>query len=147
MAFTAYCQWKTSLLNLKFLEENQKLEKKKVSLQLLAKWDSDQFKEKRNFYRATRRIRCKLTDEQLVAEVESNEMHRNSLLDIANFFEDVEQSIRHNIADEKILQDGFKPLVISIRETYEPWFEMLKNRDKKYYAQFGPFFNLLEKWR
>lgn len=147
LAFTSYCQWQTSLLNIEFLKSNQELEKKKVSLQILGKWDSDQFKEKREFYRNTRRNRDNLTNQNLIDEIDANSIHRNSLLDIANFFEDVEQSINFEIADEQILQHGFKPLVSSIKETYDPWFSTLRSTDIKYYNQFKPFFNLLEKWK
>jgi len=147
VAFTSYCQWNTSLINLNFLQTNQEIEKKKVALQFLGKWDSDQFKEKRKFYRNTRKIINNLTKNELIEKIENDSKHRNALLDIANFFEDVEQSINFDIADEQLLEHGFKPLVISIKETYEAWFLHLKSTDQKYYNQYGPFFNLLEKWK
>jgi|GEM_PF-4553478 len=146
LAFTSYCQWRTSLENLEFIEDRLSFDRKKNALEYLAKWDSDQMCIEREYYRKTRAQRKELSDIEILKNILADDQHRNALIDIANFFEDVSQAITAEIADEDILQKGFSPLLKSIKKTYEPWFTHIKMNDPEYYQQFAPFFNLLQRW-
>lgn len=144
---TIYIQAVTSEKTLQLMQSQEDIEKKKISLSYLAKWDSIEFKERREFYRSMRvqKQECGISD--FISSINNNQTFKNNLIDIANFFEDIEQAIIHDIADEPILKNGFQPLVSSINSTFYDWFQNLKSTDLKYYNQFMPFFNLLEKWK
>lgn len=147
IAITSYCQWHTSLSTLNTLHDQKELEKTKTSLLILAKWDSDQMTNEREYYRRMRRLSMSKSSIEVSEEIEKDEIHRNAILDIANFFEDVEQAINYQVANEEVLKNGFQPLVASIKATYDPWFNKLAKDDPKYYKQYQPFFNLLERWK
>jgi len=144
---TIYVQTVTSKKTLLLMQNQEDIEKKKVSLSYLAKWDSNEFQEKRIFYRGMRGERNSLGAVEFVKKINETESYRNALLDIANFFEDIEQAIINDIADEALLKNGFQPLVSNIYSVFSDWFKDFKNTDQNYHSQFAPFFNLLEKWK
>ena len=147
VAVTVYCHWKTLFLNVKQTEYQIDSEKKRFALELVRRWDSDNMAKKRYYYRDIRSLRRNKSDGDIIDLINEDPNQRNSILDIANYFEDVQQSIKNDIADEEILEYSLKPLLQSIKKTYEPWFDDLKEADPEDYDQFKPFLELLHKWR
>ena len=147
VAVTVYCQWKTLFLNVKQMEYQTNFEKKRLALELLMRWDSDYMETKRVHYRKFQSERKNKSEKEIVALINKETDYRNSVLDMANYFEDVCQAIRNDIADEEMLKYGLQPLLQTIKKTYDPWFKHLKKDDPEVFEHYKPYFELLTRWR
>lgn len=147
LIFSTYIQWKISLETISFNNKQLKFQKDKLALDLLVRWDNEEMKYSREYYRETRKTANKLSKDEIINKINEDKAHTNSLVSIANYFEDIEQSINYELATEEILRAGLKPLVNSIADTYAIWFQNLKKDDEAYYKQFGAFMNLLDRWK
>jgi len=147
VAFSAYIQWKIALETISYNQGQVKFQKDKLALDLLVRWDNEEMKNSREYYRETRKTAYKLSRDELIKLINDNKEHSNSLVSIANYFEDIEQAINYKLATEEILKDGLQPLVHTIADTYQVWFENLEEFDKAYFKQFNAFTNLLTRWK
>ena len=147
IAVTVYCQWKTLFLNVKQMEYQTNFEKKRLALELLMRWDSDYMEIKRVHYRKFQSERKNKSEKEIVALINKETDYRNSVLDMANYFEDICQAIRNDIADEKMLKYGLQPLLQTIKKTYEPWFNHLEKDDPEVFEHYKPYFELLNRWK
>jgi hypothetical protein len=146
VAVTTYCQWKTVIMGVDQAEYQICMARNKAALDVLRIWDSENMEKERIYYRELREIRGTISNEDLAKLINENPEYRNAILDIANYFEEVYLAIDKCEANEDILSIGLKPLLQSIKKTYDPWFKYLQETDRGYYDQFEPFFKLLEIW-
>jgi hypothetical protein len=168
VAVTTYCQWKTLFIGViqaehqakqaecqtkqmeclvKYAECQNIIERNNAALGILRIWDSANMEKERTHYRELRRLRVSKSDEEMVKLVNEKSDYRDAILDIANYFEDVSLAIDSGVVNEEILASGLRPLLRSVKRTYDPWFKYLYDEDIEYYNQFTPFFNLLERWK
>ena len=146
-ALAVYIQSVTSKRLLQLQLQEREAGKKKYSLDMLRHWDGPDFKQERDAYRHMRLHKSQVSNDDFIREIDCDAAQKNAILNIANLFEDVQQALACGIADEAVLANGFAPLVSSINWTYSVWFDHLKSTDHRYYDQFQPFFNLLERWK
>lgn len=147
VAITSYCQWRTLFLTAENLSQQNEIEKKRIALELLIRWDSDYMETKRVHYRKFQSEREDKSEKEIVDLINGNIDYRNSVLDMANYFEDVCQAIINDIADEEMLKYGLQPLLQSIEKNYKPWFKYLEKDNRELFEHYKPYFELLKRWK
>jgi phosphoglycerol transferase MdoB-like AlkP superfamily enzyme len=102
--------------------EQRSFDKIENTFDLLSKWDDQHLLKARNFTRKIKKNRAKISDEDLLKEIDGNEELEQSVILVTNYFEHVRFSIakgRINVADFKL---SLGPTIVDIIDRFKPYF-------------------------
>ena len=125
-------------------EKNADDLKQDNAIKLIEAWDAPALQEARSYTREIAKRRPKLSDEELLKEIEGEqaiEGLKESLIHVFNFWERVRLSIESDRADEDILKQAFRGTYLSMYERFKVWL------DKQPHRYRTDLEKLYERWR
>jgi hypothetical protein len=91
------------------------------SFDLLQKWDDPSLLTARRFSREIRDQRSKISDEELIKKIDTDDELKQSLILILDYFELIRISIINNRINEKTIKDSLGEVYIEIFKRFEAW--------------------------
>ena len=128
------------------------MQRKAVSMSLLARWNDPTMDDARSAYRRAQELRQPpgtMTDNEFVEFMKApeNSGTRFAVMDMGNLFEEIEQAIRFGAADPDMLAGSYVPLVRNSSKVYSPWLEYLRDNQPHIYGAYVPYHHLRDRWR
>ncbi len=97
------------------------------TFRLIEKWDNSHLFEARKFTRDVKANRSKISDEDLIKDIESNEDLKQSVILVFNYFEQVRFSIVSNRIDKEQLKGtlGIVIVIVDIIDRFKPFTDKI----------------------
>jgi hypothetical protein len=112
-----------SLENNKIYENKIQFDKIENSFRIIEKWDDSTLLEARRYTRKIKDERNKISNNDLISTIESNDKLKESIIMVFNYWEKVRLSIEHGRVDEKLIKDAVDIVYIDMYERFKPWIE------------------------
>lgn len=110
-------------LNVMNSYEQRKFEKIENTFDLISKWDDEHLLKARNYTRDIKKNRGKISDDQLIAQIEENEELEQSVILVTNYFEHVRFSLKQNRIEKELFKSSLGITLIPIIDRFWPYYD------------------------
>lgn len=117
--FSAYAVSGSLLLNAYSIFSQIKENKLSRTFQTLDRWDDSHFMDARDNTRQHQDAQQQKSQEQITQEIEGDEDLKRSVNMVLNYFEGIEDLIRHKMIDEDIVMEHFAHMIKDILDRYK----------------------------
>lgn len=121
--------------------ESRAGEKIENTFSLIEKWDDPHLFSARKLTREIRDARSSLSDDDLVKKIKDDDELRQSVILVANYFEQVRFSVINNRIDVKQFKTTLGPVVKDILKRFEPYFKTLGQQHVDDFKQLEELLN------
>ena len=112
------------------------------SFEYMRRWDSSALRDARDETRRIRKQQDRLSPDDIISRINSNDDLERSVITMFNFFEEIELSIQKDRVDKPSLQKAFGSLYVPIHDRFKTWIKTGSDSSQRQNLE-----SLRDRWR
>lgn len=116
------------LESIKNNKKEREIQKAKMAFDLLKQWDDEHYLEARDYTRAVKKERSKISDDELIKQIDESEDLERSVILVLNYFEQIHLAIEQNLVDEELIGRHLGAVMTEVIERFDCYWQQRTNK-------------------